>query len=749
VIFIYIFKRFWIFIYLILISIHPCLYAQTDAIHTDKNKYQLFIFKTNQAIVIDGKLTESAWKTAEVAGDFFQNFPFDTSFALSRTEARVTYDDRFFYVGAICYDPLPGDFIIQSLRRDFSYPISDAFAVYIEPFDDQTNGFNFTVNPAGVQREGLIATGGTSGVSTSWDNRWYSAVHHEPEKKYWSVEMAIPFKTLRYRKGATQWRINFSRNDLKRNENSSWYPVPRNFNIATLTFMGTLEWDSLPPPPGPNISLIPYAAGGVNQGFRPPSPQKTTYGLGGDAKVALTPALNLDLTINPDFAQVEVDRQVINLTRFNLFFPERRQFFIENSDLFEAFGFRQIRPFFSRKIGLYQGNTIPIIAGFRLSGKLNRDWRIGVMNMQTDKSEALRLAAQNYSVVAFQRQVFKTSNIAGIWVNRQQTGANGTDNWNRVIGIDYNLQSPNNRWRGKLFYHHSLTPEKKANSYAHASWLMFSTPTIFWMWNHEYVGKNYQADVGFVPRIDVFNGLTNQVVKMSYWRIEPEFRYKIFPKKPNNAKIINNYYIGCYTDLYLDSGFRFSERHINPYFGINFQSSATFTIGYHEYFTKLFFPIDVLGTGQTPLPAQNYVYRNVSAGYTFNPRRRFNGTLSAGYGSFYTATSTSSSFDLSYRLQPWGIFSVNVTYNDLRFTGYQKTLVLIGPRAELSFTTSLFFTLYIQYNTQADNININARLQWRFKPMSDVFIVYSENTTAAFLPKNRALVCKLVWWLNL
>ena len=433
----------------------------------NKPKPFLIIKKANGKIIIDGELNEPDWSRelgTNVAKKFFQNQPYDTSYAETKTEVRVTYDNDFLYIGAICFDSIPGDYIIQSLKRDFSYPVSDAFAVYIAPFNDKVNGFSFAVNPLGVQREGLISGGGPFGVTTSWDNKWRSKVVRYDNK--WIVEMAIPFKTLRYKEGVNIWGINFSRNNLKRNENSSWSPVPRNFNIASLAYTGDLIFDEPPKKAGANISLIPYAIGGINRDYLADNITHANVNTGLDAKIAVTSSLNLDITINPDYSQVEVDRQIINLTRFSLFFPEKRQFFIENSDLFSEFGFRQIRPFFSRNIGLFEGQIVPIIAGARISGNINKDWRIGLMNMQTARDTTLGLNPQNYTVAAFQRMLFGRSNIAGIFVNRQgltDTEINYTD-YNRILGLDFNLRSNNNQWLGKAFYHHSFTPQFKSDN---------------------------------------------------------------------------------------------------------------------------------------------------------------------------------------------------------------------------------------------------------------------------------------------
>ena len=325
--------------------------------------------------MIDGQLNEPDWQTAQAAKDFFMVLPMDTSRSVSRTEVRITYDATNIYLGVICFDTLSGRVTVESMRRDFSFGKNDNFLLFMDPFDDQTNGFSFGSNAAGAQWDGLMYDG--SRVDLSWDNKWVSMVRNYDDR--WVFEASIPFKTIRYKKGITQWGINFSRLDLKLNEKSSWAPVPRQFPTAQLAYTGILQWDEPPPEVNSNVSVIPYLSAGAQKDFESQSGTDHDFDMGLDAKLAVTTSLNLDLTVNPDFSQVEVDRQVTNLSRFELFFPERRQFFIENSDLFANFGFTSMRPFFSRRIGLES----PIHAGVRLSGKINKDWRIGVMDIQT------------------------------------------------------------------------------------------------------------------------------------------------------------------------------------------------------------------------------------------------------------------------------------------------------------------------------------------------------------------------------
>lgn len=712
-----------------------------------KEQPSIKITRTTETVLIDGILDENIWETAEVATDFVQNFPADTSIAESQTEVMVCYDADNIYIAAICYDELEGDYIIQSLKRDFSYPVSDAFAVFIDPFDDKLNGFSFAVNPLGVQREGLLQNGAERGVTTAWDNKWYSAVTNHNDK--WIVEMAIPFKSIRFKENVTSWGINFSRNDLKRNENSSWSPVPRNFNIASLAFTGELIWDEPLQKAGANVSIIPYAITNFNNDYSDESTSEIGWNAGADAKIAITSSLNLDLTINPDFSQVEVDRQVTNLSRFSLFFPERRQFFIENSDLFGEFGFRQIRPFFSRNIGLKSGTAVPILGGARLSGKVNQNWRIGFMNVQTEGVGNLDLEGQNYTVAVFQRKVWVRSNIAGIFVNRQ--GFNGNkisfSDYNRVAGIDFNLASANGEWMGKAFYHQSFTSSVSNSTFAHAVWLMHNSQNVFGMWNHEYVGENYLADIGFVPRNEIFNPDSGHTVGQTYFRIEPKIQYKFYPASgPINyhgpALYINNYY---------DSDFKTTDHFYMPHYIFNFNNTAQLEFHYHEFFTKLRFDFDITYSGAIPLPAGNYYYRNGLIKYNSDKRKKLNGAVTINYGGFYNGTKLTVKSEINYRQQPWGIFSITLEQNNIWLPDSfaATSITVLGPKIELSFTKSMFFTTFIQYNTQIENVNVNARFQWRFKPMSDLYIVYTENYNSYNIGiKNRALVVKLVYWIN-
>ncbi|MDH5382745.1 MAG: carbohydrate binding family 9 domain-containing protein, partial [Cyclobacteriaceae bacterium] len=443
------------------------------------DNYVLNIQKTTEQIEIDGKMNEETWKNASIAGDFYSILPMDTNFAKVKTEVRMAYDDQFIYMIVVCHHPENQEYIVESLRRDWSFGKNDNFIFFMDPFDDQTNGYTFGTNAAGAQWDGMLFQGGSANLS--WDNKWFSKVTQYSDK--YIFELAIPFKSIRYKKGIQKWGINFSRLDLKSTEKSAWAPVPRQFPSASLAYTGTLQWDAPPPASNNNISLIPYVLGGGSKNYENNTAPQGNFDVGMDAKVAVTSSLNLDLTVNPDFSQVEVDRQVTNLDRFELFFPEKRQFFLENADLFANFGFDNIRPFFSRRIGISYDSAISQIIqnkihyGARLSGKINQNWRIGVMNMQTAKQEDIGLPAQNFTTISLQRKVFSRSNI-GLIINNKQSVNYTYDplstfqeysEYNRNIGLEYNLASSNNLWTGKAFGLKSFTPGINSKDYSYGA----------------------------------------------------------------------------------------------------------------------------------------------------------------------------------------------------------------------------------------------------------------------------------------
>ncbi len=698
--------------------------------------YRLAIQKASSQIAVDGVMNEQAWTDAEVATDFFMITPMDTSFARVKTDVRMSYDDTHLYLIVVNHHAVEGPYMVESLRRDFSFGKNDNFLLFMDPFDDQTNGFSFGANAAGAQWDGQMFNGGS--VDLSWDNKWVSKVKNYEDK--WIFEAAIPFKSIRYKKGITEWGINFSRLDLKTTEKSGWAPVPRQFPSASLAYTGTLVWDSPPPDAGSNISVIPYLLGGVGKDFKTEGSSEYRREAGVDAKISLTSSLNLDLTVNPDFSQVEVDRQVTNLDRFELFFPERRQFFLENGDLFAGFGYTTIRPFFSRRIGL----NAPIQFGARLSGKINKDWRIGAMNMQTGEVKESALPSQNFTVMALQRQVGARSNIAAMFVNKQSLNYNPDPNadspvysqFNRNVGLEYNLASSNNLWTGKAMMLQSFGPNNVGNGFVHAANLKYASGNLTWSWQHEYVSENYTAEVGFVPR-------------RGFYKVTPFVGYRWFPK---SNKILSHGPDVSSALFYNTKGVHTDNNSFLSY-TIRFRSQSNLTSFLTYDFVKLQAPFDPTNSGKEKLPvgSDHYAY-GWRVEYTSKPQSVFTYGFSSRVGGYYADGELYTlSTDLGYRFQPYVSLALNSTYNQIILPQpWGKTdYWLVGPRIDVTMTNTLFFTAFVQYNEQIDNINLNTRFQWRFKPASDLFIVYTDNYLPdPFNVKNRSIVLKFTYWWN-
>jgi hypothetical protein len=721
---------------------------------------QLHIKRATAPVVVDGVLNEPDWQTADVADRFRQFFPMDTSIAMAQSEVRMTYDDRFIYIGAKMYNLGPRRYVTPSLRRDFRGEGNDGITVVLDPFLDRTNGFMFGLNPFGVQREGLIANGGTSGqdLSLVWDNKWYSAAKIYDD--YWIAEMAIPFKTIRFKEDATTWNVNFYRIDSEYAERSTWSPIPRNFDIVTLAFNRELIWDEPLKKTGTNLSFIPYLAANGNKNYVEDTPAQKGIEAGFDAKVAVSSALNLDVTVNPDFSQVEVDAQVTNLDRFEIFFPEQRQFFLENADLFADFGAEGTRPFFSRRIGIARdtatGQNIQnqIYGGVRLSGKIDNNWRIGFMDLQAAEDRSIGLPSTNFMVASVQRKVFARSNIALMLVNKQafQDSINGEftsspEKYNRVIGLDYNLASRTNVWNGKFYYHRSFDQLQLDSSFATGGNISYNTVKWSVSFFGRNVGANYNPEVGFVRRRDIL-----QLAHTTWYNFYPQ------------SRTIQSHGPGFDLDMVGNKTYGFLDWDVNLLYRVRFKNTAFGNIRLRREYIYLFSAFDPSGTGGIPLPAgTDYANNLIVASFTSDARKPFFFNISTRTGGYFNGQRINFSGALTYRYIPWGFVSINYSYNAIRLPEpyNDANLILFGPRVDLTLSKNFFFTTFVQYNNQLQNLNINSRLQWRFKPVSDIFLVYTDNyVTEAFTdsegryfaqgsPRLRGIVFKISYWLNM
>jgi hypothetical protein len=714
-----------------------------------QQEYQIKIVRATDAIKLDGQLDESSWQLAVPVKNFWQKFPVDTGHARRQTEVRLTYDNNFLYVSAVNYDT--SYYVIQSLKRDSDPGGSDGFGVVIDPVNAKTNGFLFVVNPYNVQAEDLLSSSAISDdISFSWDNKWFSKTTRLADR--WIAEMAIPFKTLRYEAGKTTWGINFIRADLKSNEYSTWTRVPINLQFYDFGFTGAMIWDTAPPPPGRNISVIPYLFSSLSSNREEGQKTDGELNQGLDAKIALSSKLNLDITINPDFSQVEVDRQVTNLTRFSIFFPERRTFFIENADLFNSYGYPGSSPFYSRTIGLdKEGNRIPIYAGIRLTGNLDQKTRLGIMSMQTGKKGDF--PAQNYSAVSITRRVLKRSVIKGYYLGReafmseQKKKENPLDRYGRNAGIEMSYT----RNKGDLQAWYSFNKSWKYGINNH---------DIFWysgagynnrkfsaFINFSQVGTNYYADMGFMQRIENYDAALDTTIRLGYKSLYAQGSYTIFPKKG----ILNTHKFSLTNYMVWNPDWTFNERSTEFNYAMSFKNTSEIRAEAINQDVHLLYPTSF--TNFVPLPAGEYQFTNINFSYKSDARKKFVYSGGIRTGGFYNGTIQQYVLGLRYRVQPWGSFGIDLEHNDLDFPDPygSNSLLLIAPRIEINFSNSLFWTTFIQYNTQGNNININSRFQWRYRPMSDLFLVYTDNyfSNPFMQNRNRAIVMKINYWLNL
>ncbi|KAF0237658.1 MAG: hypothetical protein FD181_1715 [Prolixibacteraceae bacterium] len=708
------------------LSANPLFKTKADTVLNTFNKDFIYNIKKLQSeIVIDGVIEEHDWLVAQKAGNFRLVLPIDTGYAAQKSEIMMAYDSKALYIAQIFYDTIPGKRIMESFRRDFNFGSNDNLLIFFDTFLDQTNGFSFGVSASGAKWDGLMSGG--SRMTLDWDTKWESETKQNPGK--WVTEMRIPFKSFRYPAGSQLWNVNFSRLDLKSNQKSSWAPVPRQFPTASLAYTGVMKFDGPLPKPKPQISFIPYIFGSYANDFESGIGAEYRKDFGFDAKIGISTAINLDLTYNPDYAQVEVDQQVTNIDRFELFFPEKRQFFLENSDLFSGFGDRNITPFFSRRIGL----DAPVLAGARLSGKIGNDWRIGFINMATEKSE--EALSRNFTVASVQKKIFARSNVGFIFVNKEYFNQPAdTTMYNRVAGFDYNLASRDNVWDGKFFYHRSFQPGNPAKQFAQGASLSYSTKHVQLEMVQRSVGDNYRAEVGYIQRT-------------GYNFINPEISYLFVP----NKRIVSH---GPEVDFryYYDPGFHKIEHENVISYQFEFHNGSNLEFGYIDTYVELEEDFDPTRTSNAYLPAgSKYNFGGGFVHYMSTRKTLFNWNAEAVKGTFYSGNMRYISGELGYRIQPYINMSVNFNYTDMDLgEPFERTkLWLVGPKMDVTFTDKLFWTTFVQYNEQVDNMNINMRLQWRYQPVSDIFLVYTDNfIPGSWASRNRALVLKMTYWLN-
>lgn len=710
-------------------------------------KRSVFVKKISDKIQLDGILDEVIWDQAEIATDFWQMFPTDSLRSTNSTTVKLLYDDTHIYIGAKAIG-IGADFMVSSLKRDFSARSNDNVTFLFDTFRDGQNAFLFGVNAYGVQREGLISDRGVaiSGFNLTWDIKWLAESTINGDS--FTIEIAIPLNSIKYPEGSQRWGFQSYRYDMQSNERSSWSPVPQNQIPVNLGFLGELVFEKPLSKNKTPLYLIPYTNILSSNDFSA-NPTSNSITLGGDLKIAVGNGLNLDVTLNPDFSNVEVDNIITNLTRFEISLPEKRQFFIDNGDLFGNFGgSREAIPFFSRRIGIAKdpdGNTIQnnILGGIRLSGKLDENWRIGFLSIQNLEDLNNKITSNNNAMFALQRKIFNQSQIGAFIVNRESVKdyefLKDKDRYNRVIGLDYNLNSANNRWTGKFYTHKSFQPDDNEGNLSSGGSIAYNTR--IWQFSSKliYVDQDFRSDLGFIPRSGIIK------TGISGGRT-------FYPKKGK----INSHSIQLSDYSWYQKSLDYQKtdhnRRLEYTMELKKQDQLAFTIRDQYIFLSSAFDPTRSENG-IPLPSDEwYNFNEWSLEYQSNVARLFNFSSEVSYGSFFNGTRFSVKGTTQFRVQPKLAMSLLWDYNQIRLPNPYPSanIILVSPKIELTLNKKLFWSTLVQYSNQTENLGINSRLQWRFAPLSDLFLVYNDNYyTREFGPVYRSINLKLTYWLSL
>jgi len=680
--------------------------------------------RTAEEIRVDGRLDEAAWSTADSSTTvFIQVTPSPGFPATENTIVRVLYDDHNLYIGATLFESEPGRLVVPGLEQDYDTQSADMFAVALDTYHDLQNGFVFAVNPAGAvwdsqtfndQRDIIAAWEGIIDVRTSiGDDRW-------------TVELAIPFNTLRYKPsdGEQVWGLAFSRRIRHRNEDSNWSPTPRQFRLYKFSQAGTLTGlQDLRP--GRNLWVKPYILGNRLTGATHPG-NENDADAGLDLKWGVTPRLTLDLTTNTDFSQVEVDQEQVNLTRFSLFFPEKRDFFLENEGTF-AFqdvtirnyrtgsSARNFTLFHSRRIGLSPSRTaLPITGGARLTGKLGDRFEVGLLDMQTHNTGSLAandlIPAENFAVARLKAQVLGSSSVGAMFLNRQQTGSRGEDAYNRSWGVDGNFNIRN----VVLSAYVAGTAESDSTGESRTA-AMFQAAWRNPLWDAsvlaKHVGDDFHPGLGFVDRTGI---------RRLYATVGAH-------PQPHNRHIVEiNPYVDV--DFFSNLDGNLETRIISPTVAVQFSDGGILSIDANDRLERLFESASIAGAN---VDAGTYRWRDLSASYTVPGSHKLSGRLSVSRGGFYDGNRTSLTATTRFRPDPHLTLDLAAQHNDLSIGGNDFTADLYSARIRWAGNVRTFLMGFVQYNQASEELISNVRFNLIHAPLSDLFVVFTERRSLA------------------
>jgi hypothetical protein len=692
---------------------------------------------------VDGRVSDEVWLTSEPYTGFTQQDPIEGAPATERTEVRVLFDRSNVYIGIICFDSEPDKIIVNQSRRDADISETDSVIIVLDTFNDTQNAFVFGTNPLGIEYDGQVAgEGQASGISSrgsgtqgsqrgginafnpNWDGDW--RVRSAITERGWETELAIPLKTLRYEAGGDRtWGFNVKRNIRRKNEQVFLSAIPRGSDVFRVSMAAKLTGLDLPQ--RRDVKFTPYVLASANKDYTLTTDQLDRKGdIGLDVKWGVRPNLTADFTVNTDFAQVEADEEQVNLTRFDLFFPEKRPFFLENASMFQFGAPQQVDLFFSRRIGLAGGLPIDILGGARLSGKVG-SYNVGVLNMQTDDavedlSGRVISPANNFGVIRLQREVGR-SNVGAIFVNRQGTGDLALNrDYNRAYGIDTAWQATQN---GKLFAFIARTdsPSDRGGS-DYSGRLFYNYTNNVWQISGGYsqVGENFNPEVGFLPR-------------RGYRSPEARVFLQLQPKRWSWIRRIAPH-VSQSMHYGLDGELQTSRGHYH-WFEIQPNQGGRFGHYVERLQDRPLVPFTVFNAGarRVTIAPGLYTWWNSVWEYRHNPSAPLSANVAFRHGSFYDGDTIGFESDISTRLGTRFIGSIGWNRQNIELPGGSFHTDLIPVKLSYSFTTLASVQALIQYNNQSSLISSNIRVALLNRSGTGLFLVFNDRRdTTTFNP---------------
>ena len=677
--------------------------------------------RATEVPTLDGDvLGDPAWKNAPPITSFVQEQPVEGQPASEKTEVRVIFTADTLYVGVVLYDSDPGGIIVSDARRDAPMDDTDSFQMIVDTYRDRQNGFVFGTNPAGVEYDGQVtnegqgggglgfgqmqSAGSGSGFNINWDGAW--TVRSKISAQGWSTEFAIPFRTLRYPAATEQaWGINFQRNIRRKNERAFWAPIPRQFNLYRLSLAGSLT--GVQTPALKNLRITPYVLGNALESGVIPADSEFLGDVGGDLKYSLTPSLTLDATVNTDFAQVEVDDQQVNLDRFNLFFPEKRPFFLENAGFFSVGNPGEVDLFFSRRIGISTaGEAIPILGGGRVSGKAGR-FNVGMLNMQTDDFDGT-VASTNFTVMRVSRDLPNRSSIGGIFTNRLETGDLARERSpGRTYGVDGKWGvAPTSMVTG--FF--AKTDTDGVTDGTHAFNIRSQTNHPQWDLNAGYqeVGAGFNPEVGFLSR----RGYRKPDV-MLMTRFRPKDFINIQELRPHAT------FRGFWgLDGFQETGFLHLDNHWQ------FRDSTEVHTGMNLTREGVRTPFEIYPG--IVVPPGTYDHAEAQLVYMSNQGAPLSVQMRVTAGGFFGGDRLALTPTIKFRAGDALTTEFNYQRNEVDLPGGAFVTNLIRTRVSYSFSSRVFTQALVQYNDRADLWSMNFRFGWLQAANTGLFVVYTD-----------------------